>query len=325
MAGYPKKYAAADKEVVDYGYYQLPGTRKWFRGPPLTDPGAKPVTFLGAASCFGRFVRVPYADLIAKQLGLPTRNLGYGGARARFYSSDPAVLAIINKASCVVLELFSARGTNTSRTEAASEHSAKLRWVGSEDDFVFSDRFFSSARNALSAADFADLIHEIRDNYVQDTVELLQQIKVPKIVLWLSQREPDIDAMMGEPRSFPHFVDGDVVSRIATAADAFVSVVSKRGIPAPLTSRTTGEPVEIFPWKEGDEKTSNDYYPSPEMHEDAAAALAPVIGDLIAGRHPATASPIPPRTTFGPRCGRAHAATRPHRPRSPGRSAASAS
>src|SRR6185437_17012508 len=109
---------------------------------------------------------------------------------------DPALLASINGSSCVVLELFSARGTNTSRTEAASEHSAKLRWVGSEDDFVFSDRFFNAARNSLSAADFADLIHEIRENYTQYTVDLLQQIKVPKILFWLSQREPAVDAML---------------------------------------------------------------------------------------------------------------------------------
>ena len=280
-------------EVADYQYYQLPGTRKWFRGPPLTDPNARPVTFLGAASCFGRFVPTPYADLIAKDLGVTVRNLGYGGARAGFYSGDPVLLSTINQSSCVVLELFSARGTATSKTEPASEHSARLRWIGSDEEFVFSDRFFTAARNTLSAADFANLIKEIRNGYVRETTELLRKIRVPKIVFWLSQREPDTDATLGEPRSFPHFVDGECVSRIGAAADAFVSVVSRRGIPSKLRSRTTGEPVEIFPWKELEQRSANDYYPSPEMHVDAAEALAPVIRSLIDREQSSAAAPPP--------------------------------
>jgi hypothetical protein len=70
---------------------------------------------------------------------------------------------------------------------------------------------------------------------------------------------------------------------------AYAECVSLRGSPQPLVSRFTGRPVTVNPaddrldlavkpWAE------NRYYPSPEMHEDAARTLQAVCAEL--GRTP---------------------------------------
>jgi hypothetical protein len=68
--------------------------------------------------------------------------------------------------------------------------------------------------------------------------------------------------------------------------DLYVECVGKRGLPQVLLDRFTGERVTITdpwtsqPWSE------NWYYPSPEMHKDAANALeATCRGLLKAGGH----------------------------------------
>jgi len=74
-------------------------------------------------------------------------------------------------------------------------------------------------------------------------------------------------------------VDEQSFRSAARAYDAVAEAVTSRGSPQPLVSRFTGAPHVIdrgfrFP-------TSNAYYPSPEMHQDAAAVLAPLIPPLL--------------------------------------------
>jgi len=66
-----------------------------------------------------------------------------------------------------------------------------------------------------------------------------------------------------------------MISEIKKYSDEYVKCVSKRGIPQPLISRFTGKPVIVKMFK-GNEITQNTYYPSPEMHIDAANALETV-------------------------------------------------
>src|SRR5690606_3193801 len=95
----------------------------------------------------------------------------------------------------------------------------------------------------------------------------------PSILLWFSKRTPQhrprfhsLQAMFGE---FPQLVDAAMVRAIAAHTGHYVECVTSRGSPQPLAvpvrpaDAGTGEPEQVL-W------THNAYYPSPQMHEDAA-------------------------------------------------------
>src|SRR5205085_12031275 len=85
-------------------------------------------------------------------------------------------------------------------------------------------------------------------------------------------------------RAFPQLVDARMVSDVSRDFDHYVECVTRKGMPQPLVDRFTGERTTISdpwtsqPWAE------NWYYPSPEMHADAAKALEPPCRTLVAGK-----------------------------------------
>lgn len=276
---FPRKYAAEDVGVVDYRYYQLPGTDKSFRGPqPDLESRGRAIAFLGAASCFGRFVPQPYPQLTGEALGRPAWNFGYGGARAAFYYRDPTLMGLINRSAAVVVEVFSARGTATSRIESRDDASAFLRWAGSGGDFAFADHFFRMAWRENQGR-MAGLITEIRRRYVEQMHSLLWRIQVPVLLLWLSQRSPDENADYHGPEnyefSFPHLIDRATLEEIGQQRVATAELVSQVGLPQQLP--------RIAPSVDGDRRQPqvNRYYPSPEMHRLAADRLAPALAKLL--------------------------------------------
>ena len=80
-----------------------------------------------------------------------------------------------------------------------------------------------------------------------------------------------------------------MVDELRRHCDRYVECVGKRGLPQILLDRFTGERVTITdpwtsqPWNE------NWYYPSPEMHEDAANALEPTCRELLRVSRPVNA------------------------------------
>jgi hypothetical protein len=83
---------------------------------------------------------------------------------------------------------------------------------------------------------------------------------------------------------FPQLVEAASIDAIAAGCDAYAECTSTRNHGHLLRSRFTGDPVEVdnsvldprmtVRWKR------NWYYPSPEMHEDAASSLTPVLKDM---------------------------------------------
>jgi len=78
-------------------------------------------------------------------------------------------------------------------------------------------------------------------------------------------------------------VNREIVDRLRRHADRYVECISRRGLPQPLFDRF-GNPASFkltFPADEQLNRSENRYYPSPEMHEAAAALLAPVCRELL--------------------------------------------
>ncbi len=256
----------------DYRLTALPdfdGLR--FRGPAV-DIQRPYVAFLGAAQTFGRFAERPFPDLLAERLDLPALNLGVGGAGPRHFDR-PGYLKRLNGAEAVVIQVLSGRSASSSlfdNSKGGGMHGV----TPLADGPVRAGDFLAMAAEKLSAIEFARVIEEMRVDYVASFLALIGKINAPTLLLWLSTRTPDYredyaKAPHGVLGEFPQLVNARMVADIAAHCDAYVECVSAAGLPQPLWraeqaidgAHLRGVTLE------------NRYYPSPQMHSEAADRL----------------------------------------------------
>jgi hypothetical protein len=292
-------YAQRDWHVVDYQMYELESTKLLFRGPKPFNLHQQPyLACMGAAQTLGCLCERPFPTLLGEMLGLPTLNLGYGGAGPAFFNRRPEVLRYANNAALVTVQVMSGRSESNSLYSSAGLELLHRRSDGStigadaayrkllREHALFGIRltskreyfFFPSRPLGIDA-----VIEETRANWILSYRTLLEKITVPKILFYFSKRKPEyspryysVNSLFG---AFPQLVNQSMLDVLRPLADGWVECVSRRGSPQRLHSRFTGRPVAINlshdrpdfhgTWRK------NSYYPSPEMHEDAANALLP--------------------------------------------------
>lgn len=304
-------YARRDLEVVDYAMQELAPTGLEFRGPlpPSLQPGAF-FACLGAAQTFGCFCEQPFPALVARRMGLPALNLGYGGAGPAFFLGQPALLEIVNRARFVVLQVMSARSESNSRFESGGLEFLRRRSDGTRLGAEAAWRAELDGLRHLPGVDASwlrwllrrvgrletrRLVAETRRNWIESHRRLAARIRVPTVLLWFSKRLPHYRASLRDLGSlfseFPHLVDAPTLEAVKPHFGSYVECVTSRGSPQLLRSRLTGAPCSVDPSRDrpdlgGEVWTHNHYYPSPEMHEDAAAALLATLGDDRTGSFP---------------------------------------
>ena len=272
-------YAQRDARIVDYQPFQVPGCPIWFRGPAPVglEPGGY-VVCVGAADTLGCLCERPFPDLLATELGLPVVNLGHGGADPGLYGRDAALLGFVNSAVAVVVQTMSARGESNS----VYESTGVLQRVRRRADGIVHRG--DEAWHLLVANEPIErvraLLEETRRSWVESYRALLAAIEVPTVLFHLSRRSPEQAEALGDIAEmmhvFPQFVTRAMLDEVAPVADGYAECISARGAPQPLFDRMTGERIELEA-SPGIVWPANDYYPSPEMHADAAAALVPLL------------------------------------------------
>jgi hypothetical protein len=276
-------YAEPDWEVVDYQIYCLDlavvdrqtGAGLLLRGPaPKRMEKDDYFVCIGAAQTFGRFCEKPFPTLLHEKFGLDVLNLGRGGAGPSFFSKEnEALLDYINRAKFAVIQVMAGRSESNSLFESKGlgYYTRLSDGVSLGCDEAFKDLLKESDRGLVEK-----IVAETRQNWAINYQDLLQKIKVPKILLWFSERKPNykesysnVYKLFGD---FPQLVNAAMVDEIRKYSDKYVECVSKKGLPQPLVSRFTDKPTTVIdPW--GGTWKKNWYYPSPEMHLIAANAL----------------------------------------------------
>ena len=287
MAAFLGGYQARDYDVVDYHMAELPGTGIEFRGPfpESLEPGSY-FAAIGAAQTLGCYCEHPYPFLLAESIGLPALNLGWAGPGPEWFLRQEALLPYLNRARFVVMQVMSGRSASNSQYDSGGLAYVTRRSDGAQ---MTTDEFFDDLMRGPSALRRLPLpgrvkrkignlaarpaakalVGELRASHVEDSLELLRRIEVPVVLFWFSTRTPAYpesyatrSKLLGQ---FPHLITPEMIERIAPAAAAYVECVTSRGSPQKLYNRFTGEPIANHP--------ENRYYPSPEMHEDAASSL----------------------------------------------------
>ena len=287
-------YNNVDRDIMDYQPWQAPRCRYVFTGPEPKAPPEESIVFLGSAATAGRFVEKPVAALVAERMGIPTINLGFGGARPSLYLGEPYVTELLQRCRLAVVEVMSARGyatslftplnpwTNLGQKAAFLPHVDNF--VGQEHSFV--DEVYKTALSSCGYVDFARVLAEIRIQYLSDMKRIASLTRGRNLLFYFSQRKPDYHARpygwLPWSGDFPHFVDANLLAVLRKSFAAYSETVSSTGLPQRLVNRHTGQPVPVYPPTEV--PSANTYYPSPEMHREAAEAMLPLIEKQLAGR-----------------------------------------
>jgi hypothetical protein len=285
-------YTLRDWEIVDYHFYELPGLPGiFFRGPALDlDNTTSYFSCIGAAQTMGVYVEKPYPTLLAQQLGMPALNLALGAAGPGFYAERDDLIALVNRSKFLILQIMAARSESNVRMEPAG-------FIELVRDRKTGEVLGSGQAWMRLLAEDKELtrrcVAENQRNWVEHYKQILAKVRVPVILFWFSPREQDVplnyDAtnpveFMG---GFPHLVDAACVKAVAPLCAGYAECYSARNTGHPLVSRFTGQPVEADYGKlheslRGLKETANLYYPSPEMHADAAAVLLEKIQAMAA-------------------------------------------
>ncbi|MEM1163383.1 MAG: DUF6473 family protein [Pseudomonadota bacterium] len=275
-----------DDPMFDYKLYRFGRSRQVFRGPQ-PDLRGKYVSFLGGSSTFGRYVDVPYSQIIGQELSITALNLGSEGAGPGFFLSDPEVLRTASSSTVCVVHamcatalsnrMFSVRPRRNRRIHAVSD---LLIGIYPEVDFHrFS--FVNALLRHLEAIDdnrFKLVMNEMKNAWIGRTQTLLSSLECKTVLLWFSQRAPeDPEHDPEDPANYPHCVDRAMIDAVKGAADGYVECVTSVGLPQDLT--VDGNAVLFKP--SGEPINHNNSFPSPHMHQAAAELLIPEIRRVL--------------------------------------------
>lgn len=292
-------YQDRDIEIIDYKMYSFGNTGLYFRGPENhTMTPDNYFVCIGAAQTFGCFCEKPYPLILQDELRLSALNLGYGGAGPSFFLQDELIRSV-NQAKFAVVQVMSGRSESNSLFDSGGLEYLTKRSDGAKIGASAAYREFMEGYYVWRRAPFSKafarrvvkwyyrpkmrrLVDETRQNWIESYKELLSKIKVPKILLWFSKREPyykdkygDLSEIFNE---FPQLVNLKMIQSIKPLCDDYIECVSKRGSPQPLISRFSGQPTTVDPASDrkdlgGKIWKHNLYYPSSEMNEDAAQEI----------------------------------------------------
>jgi hypothetical protein len=274
-------YAISDAPGFDYRIAEVPGIPGLvFRGP-VPEPGQPFVACVGGAQTFGRFVAEPFPVLLARGLGMPVLNLGLGGAGPRFAGS-PEVLAVLSRASAVVVQCFAGRSASNSLFDAgAGRNSGRClrtgRWLRFEE-------FLREVRARDDLGLLQRVVHETREDWAVGMRHIARSLSMPTVLAWMSARSPEYtirwDSDHGVLNTYPQLIDLQVIERVRPEFTAYCESTCGDGMPQRLWAASA--PIDGAVLRDG--WLWNEYYPSPEAHVAAATQLLPILRGLLAGR-----------------------------------------
>lgn len=278
----------------DYNLQAIEGLEPQLYRGPAVDFSQPYLAFIGAAQTFGRFVEQPFATLLGQRLGIQVVNLGIGGAGPRHFNTEK-YLSILNQAEAVVLQVLSGRSSSNSMFDNAA--SGGLRGKSAFDNKpIIAGNFFARLVQDEPLETVMRIVAETRDDYTKQYIDFIKKISAPRILFWLSTRQPDYQEVYGNAvhailGAFPHLINQGMIAKISALCDDYVQCVSSAGLPQklwPAEAAIDGTTVK-------DGVLLNRYYPSPQMHEAAADALEKSCRRFLGRLAPTASTPAGPR------------------------------
>ena len=281
-------YQKPDRAFINYDTYTWGRLKQVYRGPK-PDLDQPYIACLGAAQTFGRYAENPFPAQLGDMLRVPVANFGTAGAGPGFFLRDSMALEVASNAEVCVIQVMSARSLSNRMFQVRPKKNAQLQAVSKalSDLFPHVDfETFSYAHNMLNQiaeedpAKFVEVERELKTAWVARTRLMLESIHTKKILFWFSERAPNEEPVKKDKTSmlkYPHYVDQAMLDAVTPFVDKVVYCISNEGLPQSLL--VDGNAVLQSPF--GMPVTENRYYPSPEMHQQAAEVLGRPVYDLL--------------------------------------------
>lgn len=261
---------------IDYHQCRYGHSKLLFRGPKRNTK-SKFCAFVGSSETYGKYVETPFVDLLQDALGQTCVNFGAVNGGVDAFANDPSILDICNRAQKTVVQIMGAHNMSNRfysvhprRNDRFVKSSALMETAFREVDFTE----FAFTRHLLSTIEvvapdkFSALVTELQEAWVARMSRYLQEIKSPKVLLWIGSQEPaDIWAGPGLGPD-PLFVTRGMIDRVSDYVSDFVEVALPTDLITDHLDDMLYPPLEIDAARE---------MLSPAAHTYIANRLCPVL------------------------------------------------
>lgn len=238
-------YEGQGESLIDYQHCRYKRSKILFRGPKRHAKSGF-VAFVGGTETYGKYVENPFVDLVERDLNIPCLNLGAMNAGIDLFLTEDTISEICEDASHVIIQLMGAQNmsnrfysVHSRRNDRFLSASTLLKTIYREVDFTefaFTRHMLGTLKN-VSPEKFSTVEAELKTAWSARMELYLSRIKKPKkILLWVSDRAPE---MRGSPSSFggdPLFIDREMIEKLRPFADDIIEV----SVPRAMVRRTKG-------------------------------------------------------------------------------------
>lgn len=273
-------YVFPGEGSLDYFPCRYGSSRILFRGP-RRDIDRAYVAVLGGTETYGKFVPLPFPDLLEQELGLPVANLGCMNAGPDVFLNEAAVTQIAAQASVTVVQILGAQ--NLSNRYYAVHPRRNDRFLGATPllrtifprvdftEFNFTRHMLMSLQTA-SADKFEVVAEELRAAWVTRMKLLLSRLGRRVILLWVSDQAPPSPTRRVDLTRNPLLIDSEMIQAIRAPVAGYVEAVYSAAALSQGVEGMAFVPMEA-PAAAG--------LPGPAAHREVADLLMPAIHRLI--------------------------------------------
>lgn len=268
--------------ALDYLPCRYGASKLLFRGPKrnLDKPY---IAFLGSTETYGKFIERPFPALVETAIGRVCVNFGQPNAGIDAFAQDPFVISAAARADLTVLQIIGAQNmtnrfyaVHPRRNDRFVSTSTLLRTIYRDVDFA-DFHFNKHMLNQLVSASperFEVVRQELQQAWIARMKLMLKQISGKSILFWFADHPPEpAGSPEGEqPGKDPLFVTREMMDQIAQYATKTVELIPSHDAMAQGTTGMRFSPME--------EPAAAEVL-GPTAHEEAAAALAAEIGQLL--------------------------------------------
>ncbi|WP_339108115.1 DUF6473 family protein [Thioclava sp. GXIMD4216] len=264
--------------ALDYFPCRYGKSKLLFRGPRrrLDVPF---VSAIGGSETYGKFVETPWPELVEQKIGMQVVNFGYLNAGIDVFLHEPQMTEILQKSHVSVIQLMGAQNMSNRfyavhprRNDRFLRASNLMRAVFNDVDFTE----FNFTRHMLTALQrrapdrFDSLAQELQMAWVSRMNKLLDRIPGRKVLLSLHDYgDPAQNDPLGPE---PLMVTKDMLDQVRSRADVVVEIE-----PSMQARRSGTEGMHFAAMEEPAALTM----PGPQVHDEIAEALAPVLAKMI--------------------------------------------
>jgi hypothetical protein len=271
-------YDAVGQGSLDYLPCRYGTSKVLFRGPrkSLKKPY---IAFFGGTETYGKFVAKPFPDLVEEQIGMTCVNLGCTNAGIEVFASDSYLTEIGAGAKVTVLQVLSAQNMSNRfysvhprRNDRFLKPSGLLEAIFRDVDFAeFNfNKHMLTHLNAVSPERFRTVREELQIAWVGRMRHLLGRIPGKTVLLWFGEADPDNrdNGMTHDP----WLITREMIETLRNEVTEMVEVQASEH------ARNQGTIGMVFSEME---RPAAQTMLGPVAHQEAAAALVPVLGKLV--------------------------------------------